>query len=199
MPGRVADKSARVNWFATLSHRENRAQIKRLIYHPQNLPGKHLDFVLLDTSSSTLSNNALTTTLGIVKGLCSSAYTKRNHFAVTHFGNNNVLSLINPRRAPKHIEKDLVKIKAGGGTPLRKGLLTACKTLSKLQKEYSSQTLYVFTDGRSRESVDDVTLPCKTVIIDTEKNTIALGKCKQLAARLHAEYIHMNDITHGHI
>jgi len=155
-----------------------------------------LDFVLLDTSSSTLSNNALTTTLGIVKGLCSSAYTKRNHFAVTHFGNNNVLTLFNPRRAPKNIEKDLIKLNAGGGTPLRKGLLSARQTLNKLQKEYSSQTLYVFTDGRSREQVDDLIMPCKTVVIDTEKNTIALGKCKQLAKHLNAEYIHMNAITY---
>jgi len=155
-----------------------------------------LDFVLLDTSSSTLSNNALSTTLGIVKGLCSSAYEKRNHFAVTHFGNNNVLSLFNPRRAPRNIEKDLAKLNAGGGIFLRKGLLSARQTLNKLQKEYSSQTLYVFTDGRSRERVDDLIMPCKTVIIDTEKNTVALGKCKHLATRLNAAYIHMNDITH---
>ena len=151
--------------------------------------------MLLDTSSSTLSNNSLTTALGIVKGLCSNAYTARNHFAVSHFGNDNVLTLFNPRRAPKNIGSLLAKLKAGGGTPLRKGLLAACQSLNRLRKEYTSQTLYLFTDGRSRENVDDLIMPCKTVIIDTEHNAIPLGKCKQMATRLNATYIHIKDIA----
>jgi len=111
-----------------------------------------------------LGNNTLSTTLGVVKGLCSSAYVRRHYFAVTHFANDKVLTLLHPRRAPKNIETDLIKLSAGGGTPLRKGLLTACLSLNNLRKEYSSQTLYVFTDGRSRENIDDLVVPCQTII-----------------------------------
>ncbi len=152
-----------------------------------------MEFVLLDTSSSTLNNSSLTKTLGIVKGLCSNAYTKRHHLAIVHFGNNKVLTLLNARRAPKNIEKILLNLKAGGGTPLRKGVLTASQTLNRLRKLYSSQTLYLFTDGRSRETVDDLVVLCKMVIIDTEQNTNPLGKCKQMAVQLNAHYSHINE------
>lgn len=190
-----SNNNTRINWFATLSHQDNRHQIKRIVYHPRTLRGKHLAWVLLDTSASMLGNSVLTTTLGIVKGLCASAYVRRHYFTVTHFGNDKVLTLFHPRRAPKNIETDLLKLKAGGGTPLRKGLLNASQRIANLRKEYSSQTLYLFTDGRTRENIEDVIVPCQTIIIDTEHNAVPLGKCKHLAARLNATYIHIKDIT----
>ncbi len=155
------------------------------MFRPAAQPDSHLNLILLDTSGSNLNHRALSQALGAISGLYRRAYLQRQRCALLGFGNGKVDILLKPQRAHKQLEQRLNIIQAGGGTPLRQALLDAQKLLRKNRRQHpaESQTLYLFTDGRSRDELDDIAFDCPVVVVDTERTAVRLGRARQLAQR----------------
>jgi Mg-chelatase subunit ChlD len=58
----------------------------------------------------------------------------------------------------------------------------------------------VFTDGRTRERVDDLAAYTSHVhlsLIDCERGILRLGRARRIAAALQADYVHIDRIAAG--
>lgn len=150
-----------------------------------------LNIVLLDTSASTLGRNSLANAKGAVKKLAESAYFKRESLCLMTFGNERIEVILHPQRAPKNMNASLESICAGGGTPLRKALVQASEFVNKQSYSYEKCKLYLFTDGRTRDSIVNLTIDCDVMLVDTENTAVKLGLGKELAKSLKAQYVHL--------
>lgn len=128
---------------------------------------------------------------GAVKKLAESAYFKRESLSIMTFGNERIEVILHPQRAPKNMNVLLESICAGGGTPLRKALIQVSEFINKQSYIYEKCKLYLFTDGRTRESIDNLIIDCDVMLIDTENTAVKLGLGKELATSLNAQYIHL--------
>lgn len=123
--------------------------------------------------------------------LAGTAYLNRESMCLMTFGNERIETVLHPQRAPKNINVLLESISAGGGTPLRKALLQVSEFIKKQSYQYEKCKLYLFTDGRTRESIGGLTVECDVMLIDTENSAVKLGLGKDLANNLNAHYVHL--------
>ncbi len=107
------------------------------------------------------------------------------------FGGLEARVVMASRRPPKDQRPVLEKIRGGGGTPLRLSLERALSVLRQERRRHpqQAQTLVLLTDGRSRDSVHGLEVPRQTFVVDTESGPVRLGRCRDLAAALGAEYV----------
>jgi magnesium chelatase subunit D len=189
--------SASPNWFNTLiasagfwppkSLRFNKAQSCKAVLH----------FILLDTSASTLAHNSFGKAKGMILALSQQAYLQREQLCILGFGNGEVNELLPKIRAPKQISDFLQGISAGGGTPFRNALEQAQAYLKKLKRQMPNLAVhsYVLTDGRSNQSVNNISLGSHCVVIDTEQSQVKHGRAQSIAQQLGAQYLEMPSLT----
>lgn len=146
---------------------------------------------MLDTSASTLGRNSLANAKAAIQKLAEEAYLKRQALCLMTFGNERIDMVLHPQRAPKNILALLESINAGGGTPLRKALIQVSEFVRKQSYQYEKCKLYLFTDGRTRESIVNLTIGCDVMLVDTENSVVKLGLGKALANSLNARYVHL--------
>lgn len=193
--------ATRVDWFRTLVAPENReGRGLRMLRH-RPVPGGRttLNCVLLDTSASTLSREALAHAKAAVLGIARAAYLAREQLAVLAFGNDRVEWVLSPRRAPKDCRPHLERLPAGGGTPLRQALLTARHRLERLVRQQPglrTRTL-LLTDGRSRDRVADIRWSSPLCVLDMERARVPFGRCRKLAHELGGRYVPLNTAIAG--
>jgi len=128
---------------------------------------------------------------GAIHKLAQAAYFKRQSLCLMTFGNAHIETALHPQRAPKNILPLLESIGAGGGTPLRKALVQVSEFINQQSYQYEKCKLYLFTDGRTRESIGTLTIGCDVMLVDTENSTVKLGLGKELAHSLKAQYVHL--------
>lgn len=207
--------ATQVSWVRTLTDAHNiqtlqaantsSPKLSRLHYlKPQQKPGQ-LNLILIDSSASTGNQHALGKSKGLVAGIAYQSYLDRQELAIIDFGNGEVRTRLHPQRAPKNIEPILSSITLGGGTPLRKALLQANELLQKVSTRNPNKLmcLYILTDGRTSDDVSGLSsIQSKTnahiTVVDTEQHAIRLSKCRQLAAQLNGDYVHIEDLTAQH-
>ncbi len=192
-PASDNDPHKKLHWFATLAASGSGARKARYL-RPEKSPSQ-LTIVLLDTSASTLGCNGLADAKGALLQLATETYLKRESLCLMTFGNERIETLLHPQRAPKNIEPVLNNIHAGGGTPLRKALLQVRDFVARQSAHYERCKLYVFTDGRSTESLHNIHLDCDVMVVDTEAAAVKLGMGKILAQHLHGDYIHLQSLS----
>ncbi len=185
-----------IDWFRTLADNENLAQHRRggkglSTLHRRERQQRRLplDIVLLDTSGSTLAGSGLATAKGVIRHLSRQAYLGRRHLALIIFGNEQVRTLLPPRRAPKHVEPWLAQVGGGGGTPLGAALRAVNHLLHHMRHRLVDSHLYLVTDGRVR---DVASLPaCQAAlmtVVDIESSGVRLGRAGVLAESMGAGY-----------
>jgi magnesium chelatase subunit D len=54
---------------------------------------------------------------------------------------------------------------------------------------------YVLTDGRSNQSVNNISLGSHCVVIDTEQSQVKHGRAQSIAQQLGAQYLEMPSLT----
>lgn len=169
-PATKNDSVKKIHWFASLASNRNKLYFLKPIK-------KHnkLSIILLDTSASTLGRNSLASAKGAICKLAETAYLNRESLCLMTFGNERIEIALHPQRAPKNIKVLLESISAGGGTPLRKALLQVSEFIKKQSYQYEKCKLYLFTDGRTRESIGGLTVECDVMLIDTENSAVKLG------------------------
>jgi magnesium chelatase subunit ChlD-like protein len=124
------------------------------------------------------------------------AYLQRSRIAILEFAGQGARLSVPPQRTPKQHADMIDTIAGGGGTPLRQGLEKAIQLLERERKRLpqEQQTLVLFTDGRSRDAIDDLRVPCRTLVIDTESGPLRLGRCRQLANTMNGEYLSLDNL-----
>ena len=157
-------------------------------------PGKtHLHILLVDTSSSAVSGGALENVKGVIRTIAKQAYLNREKLCIIQFGNNNVSLVQPPKRPPKTFLPIENQITAGGGTPLRKALKYTESLFRRwnLHQQHLERSLYLFTDGRTNDRIEDIKLSGQLTVVDTESTVLRLGRSEQIAAILGADYVHL--------
>ncbi|MCK5917928.1 MAG: VWA domain-containing protein [Cocleimonas sp.] len=183
----------RINWQATLVHSDNHPKLSTAIYHRQSKAETILNIIALDTSGSTLASEQLSDAKAVVLSLCEYFYQQRQRITLLCFGNQRTDWVVSDSKVPFSLDKILSSIQAGGGTPLRLALLEIRHYIAKRgqEKPAEKQKLFIISDGRSRDKLDDIRLDNEVEIwvLDSEKSAIKLNKARDLAIHLGADYM----------
>ena len=136
----------------------------------------------------------------MVKSLSEYFYQQREMIALLCFGNQQLEWLIKASKTPYHIDKILASIQAGGGTPLGDALfeIQAYLAKRKVSNAFEQQKIFLITDGRSRDNLNHLKLnhfvTTEIHVLDSETSAIKLGKAKQLADTLNANYVNLCEL-----
>ncbi|UTD54400.1 AAA family ATPase [Halomonas sp. MS1] len=188
--GRSLAETSRLDGFATLIANRGQWPWWQLKMRKSRAGQAIAHLVLLDTSGSTLGQRLLGQAKGLVESLVTQAYAAREQVAVLGFGNGGVVSLLSRRRAPKNARGTLDHAKGGGGTPLREAIVEAKRLIQQWQRREPGLQVrtYLITDGRTRESVDDLAPLGDCLLIDTEQSRVKRGQGVRIAQQLGARY-----------
>ena len=136
----------------------------------------------------------MSNTKAILQSLCQYFYQQGQRIALLSFGNQQYQWLISDSKVPANIDAILASIQGGGGTPLRQALLEIHHYISKrkLSKPAEKQNLFLITDARSQEPVDDIVLrEVEVYVLDSENSEIRLNKAQTLATGWKANYVRL--------
>ncbi|WP_040504034.1 ATP-binding protein [Leucothrix mucor] len=185
--------SKRINWFASIASSAHHSDWQ---WRYQKARGGKavLHFILLDTSGSTLANQAFAKAKSVVLHIAQQAYLVRERLAILGFGNQQVQFLLPQVRAPKQLSPLLNQTPAGGGTPIREVLLNAQHYLQGLLRQAPDLNIqtYLLTDGRTTQSIDGIHLAGHCTLIDTEQAAVKRGRGREMARSLGADYLPLN-------
>ncbi len=188
--------TTQIDWLSTIidSYANNFDMLSNLQYKHKKTGRNHLHVLLVDTSSSTIGGEALKNTKGLIRSIASHAYLKRELLCIIQFGNNKVSIIQPPRRPPKSFIPILNSLKAGGGTPLRKALKYTEAIFQRWDQnqQHTDRSLYLFTDGRSNDTVSDIKIRSPLTVIDTENTALKIGRTARIASALKGNYCHIN-------
>lgn len=153
--------------------------------------------VIVDASASTQRHGALSQAKGLLAQLFEQAYRQRARLAVLHAGGAQAQWLWQGQKAGAALQDWLSALGAGGGTPLIEALQQAASWLKRRQqlKPAEQQRLLILTDGRLRDWPALTPCACPSLLVDIECAPIRLGRGRQLAAELGAEYRHIEALA----
>ena len=188
--GRSQVETSRLDGFATVIANRGQWPWQQLKMRKSRAGQATAHLVLLDTSGSTLGQRLLGQAKGLVESLVSQAYAAREQVAVLGFGNGGVVPILSRRRAPKNARGTLEAANGGGGTPLREAIIEAKRLIRQWQRREPGLRVrtYLITDGRTRETVDDLAPLEDFLLIDTEQSKVKRGQGARIAQQLGARY-----------
>ena len=135
--------------------------------------------------------------LSLLAELFASAYRQRARLAVLEAGGAEARWLWQGQKASPELHAWLNQLGAGGGTPVIEALQLATPWLLRRQrhKPGEQQRLLLLTDGRLRDWPRLNVLPCPALLLDIERAPIRLGRARQLASELGADYLHIDELA----
>lgn len=165
----------------------------------------------VDASGSMGAKRRMRAVKGAVKGLLSEAYRKRDRVGVIAFRGDGAQTLLNITGSPELARKRMDELPTGGKTPLAAGIAAACELLraERIRTPDALQYLILISDGkaniplRSDDPFGDALSAAEqvrlsgvgTMVLDTENSYIRFGFAKQIAERMDAQYISLDEIT----
>ena len=171
------------------------AKVRRseIVLHYRMRRGAALWIIALDCSASMLRQRALSYAKGLSRALARAARRERASLRLITFG-GQAARVHRPTVRGAPLERALVALGAGGGTPLRGALLDAL-SVSRRQRSTAQQRLFVLTDGRTRAALADlgtVGRALDTLVVDCELGRVRLGGAREIARQLQASYTHLD-------
>lgn len=191
-------KQSRIHWPATLTRQALQSYDPlQPVFAQHHHQSKMLNLVVLDISGSSLHAQGVNNALGAVEWLYHQSYLQRHQFGLIRFGNDQAEWAIKPQQPGQTFKPHLANLHAGGGTPLAAALELVSRVYQQTQRNKKTPELriYIMTDGISRHPTPNIQWQCPVQVIDIERTPIRLGKAKQLAERLHAEYLHIDQLA----
>jgi magnesium chelatase subunit ChlD-like protein len=169
------------------------------LFHLRTRSPHELWLVIVDASASTRRHRALSDAKGLLAQLFDDAYRQRARLALLNASGALPKWQVQGLKASSGLRNWLDGLGAGGGTPLLAALGEAGRWLATRQKRFPAeqQRLLVLTDGRLKEWSTLPVLDCPGMVIDIERGPIRLGRSKVLAAQLHSEYRHIDELLPG--
>lgn len=167
-----------------------------MLFHLRTRSPHELWLVIVDASASTRRHQALSDAKGLLAQLFDDAYRQRARLALLTASGNLPQWQVQGLKASSGLRSWLEELGAGGGTPLLAALIEAGHWLAARQKRFPAeqQRLLLVTDGRLKQWSLLPALACPGLLIDIERGPIRLGRAKQLAADLQADYRHIDDL-----
>lgn len=187
-----AGQGQRIAWVATLSKgRPLTPAHLRWQSGPGHVPPLWL--VVVDTSASTRRHGALARAKGFLQALFDQAYRQRARLALLTASGAGAQWHRHGLKASAALAPWLEQLGAGGGTPLPQALDEASRWLARQRGREPGQALrcVVVSDGRVKTVQAVRPLGCDTLVVDIELGSVRLGKCRELAQRLGAQYVHL--------
>ncbi len=184
-----------MNWPATLLN--GRPQTRAdLLFQLRTRTPHELWLVIVDASASTRRHQALSDAKGLLAQLFDDAYRQRARLALLTASGSAPKWQVQGLKASSGLRVWLDALGAGGGTPLVAALAQAQQWLTVRRKRFPAeqQRLLVVTDGRLKAWTGLPTLACPGLLIDIERGPIRLGRARELAAGLAAEYRHIDEL-----
>ncbi|WLH33295.1 VWA domain-containing protein [Pseudomonas sp. FP2196] len=193
---RHAARSGSVNWPGTLlnGRPQNRED---LLFQLRTRSPHELWLVIVDASASTRRHNALSDAKGLLAQLFDDAYRQRARLALLTASGTAPQWQVQGLKASSGLRIWLDELGAGGGTPLLAALNQAQQWLGVRRKRFPAeqQRLLVVTDGRLKAWSGLPVLGCPGLLIDIERGPIRLGRAKDLAGALDADYRHIDELV----
>ncbi|MGY2180939.1 vWA domain-containing protein [Pseudomonas agarici] len=187
-----ADEGKAIAWCETLLG--GRPRLRRdLRFHPGGSAPHELWLVIVDASASIRRHQALSDAKGLLAQLFDDAYRQRARLALLTASGHRPHWQIQGLKASSGLRGWLEALGAGGGTPLLAALQEASEWLRGRQKRFALEQhrVLLLTDGRLKAWTAPTPFNCPTLLIDLEKTPIRLGRARQLASELKADYWHI--------
>jgi magnesium chelatase subunit D len=172
-----------------------RLEAPDLRMHRRRSPSQRLVLLLVDGSGSMGAQDRMARTKAGLRSILDRLYVRRDRVALQVFRNRGTELLVPPGRNLGAAHAAVEALPTGGGTPLAGALHAASALLQRVARTHldASRMLVLITDGRTREDVRDGAIEVAEVadqrlIIDTEAGAIRLGRARQLAQWLDAQY-----------
>ncbi len=186
-------------------------QVTKNDLHQRIQEGKagNLIILVVDASGSMAAQRRMETVKGSVLALLTDAYQKRDQIAVIAFRGHQAEILLPPTHSVELAEQNLQELATGGRTPLPHALQLTLELLSK-QNNNIQPLLVLLTDGKAniglsknadpwQESLKFADLIAQqhpsSLVIDTETGYLRLGRAKQLAQSMMAEYLTLEELS----
>ncbi|WP_249412045.1 VWA domain-containing protein [Pseudomonas sp. Seg1] len=192
---RHAARSGAVNWPGTLLNGRPQSR-EDLLFQLRTRSPHELWLVIVDASASTRRHQALRDAKGLLAQLFDDAYRQRARLALLTASGAAPKWQVQGLKASSGLRVWLDALGAGGGTPLLAALAQAQQWLTVRRKRFPAeqQRLLVVTDGRLKAWSGLPTLDCPGLLIDIERGPIRLGRARDLAGALAADYRHIDDL-----
>jgi magnesium chelatase subunit D len=166
---------------------------------------------IVDSSGSMGVQQRMAETKSAILSLLVDAYQKRDKVALIVFKQNKAEVVLPPTSSVELAKAYLEIIPTGGKSPLSHGIMAGIECiLSELKKQKDCKPLMVLiSDGRANVSIDKEKNPIEealqissriknmktdTIVIDTEKGFLKLGKLRDIADSMGAKYLHLEEL-----
>ncbi|HEY8034433.1 MAG TPA: putative cobaltochelatase [Methylobacter sp.] len=184
-------------------------QVTKSDLHQQIRSGKNANLILfvVDASGSMAAQRRMEAVKGAVLSLLTDAYQQRDEVAVISFRGESAQLLLPPTRSVDLAEQNLRELPTGGRTPLPYALSVALETLEKTSMP---PLLVLLSDGKANVALNDGNDPWQeslrfaellaergvpALVLDTETGYLRLGRARQLAQALGAEYLTLEELS----
>jgi len=184
-------------------------QVTKSDLHQQIRVGKNANLILfvVDASGSMAAQRRMEAVKGAVLSLLTDAYQQRDDVAVISFRGESAQLLLSPTRSVDLAEQNLRELPTGGRTPLPHALSVALETL---EKTGMPPLLVLLSDGKANVALTDGNDPWQeslrfaellaergvpALVLDTETGYLRLGRARQLAQALGAEYLTLEELS----
>jgi len=169
------------------------------VLRPRSAKPSQLWLVIVDASASTRRHGALSKAKGLLSELFEQARRQRARLAVLHATGRQAQWLWQGQKASQVLQHWLNELGAGGGTPLFDALQQAAAWQARRQHLHPAerQRVLIITDGRLRAWPALAPSACPSVLVDIESAPIRLGRARQLADELGADYHHIDELPPG--
>lgn len=186
----------RVDWIATLLKGRPRRR-EDLRFHQRRAQAPELWLVIVDASASTRRHQALSHAKGLLAAFFDHAYRQRARLTLLTASGRTPHWQRHGLKASAALQPWLQALGAGGGTPLLDALAQARDWLIERRKQHplEVQRCLVLTDGRLQAWPALAPLPCASLLVDIERAPVRLGKARQLADQLQADYRHIDGFS----
>jgi magnesium chelatase subunit D len=189
-------------------HRDDLRQARR-----QSKAGNLLIFVV-DASGSMGADERMDAAKGAVLGLLTDAYQRRDRVALISMRGDRADVLLQPTASGEIARMRLVDLPVGGTTPLAEGLQAGLGMATSPNNDPGRvPMLIVITDGRAthaadgqdplaaaRQVADEIgRRALDVVVLDAEAGSPRLGLAKDLADRMGASYLPLDDLRPQHV
>jgi len=170
-----------------------------VLFHLRTRCAHELWLVIVDASASTRRHQALSDAKGLLAQVFDDAYRQRARLALLTASGNVPKWQVQGLKASSGLRDWLDGLGASGGTPVLAALGEAVRWLATRQKRFPAeqQRVLLLTDGRLKEWSSLPLLECPSLLIDIERGPIRLGRARQMAAELQADYRHIDELISG--
>ena len=172
---------------------------------------------IVDASGSMAARQRMEAVKGAVLALLTESYQQRDSVGVIAFRGVEAEVLLEPTRSVELAERQLQRLPTGGRTPLAHALVLTHEMVSRLQRHAAgakgSMLLLLLSDGKANVQLPNTTdsgdawtqtlqaaaqlasLEIPTLFLDTETGVVRVGHGPDLAQRLNADYLRLDDLS----